>query len=81
MRLDYEAAEKAYRANIAEQDRQSQLGAGDKTHAPTSTATGTIYDLCSKSCAIFVTRTGKLKGPLQSAALHQMPDGRRINFN
>ena len=25
MRLDYEAAEEAYRANIAEQDRQSQL--------------------------------------------------------
>ena len=26
MRLDYEAAEEAYRANMAEQDRQSELG-------------------------------------------------------
>ncbi len=40
MRLDYEAAEKAYRANMAEQDRQSQLGIAEKTHALTSTATG-----------------------------------------
>ena len=80
MRLDYEAAEKAYRANIAEQDRQSELGVAAKTHALTSTATGNYLDLCSRSCAIFVTRTGRLKGPLQSAALHQM-DGRRINFN
>jgi hypothetical protein len=40
MRLDYEAAEKAYRANIAEQDRQSQLGIAEKSPALTSTATG-----------------------------------------
>ena len=40
MRFDYEAAEKAYRANMAEQDRQSQLGVAEKTQALTSTATG-----------------------------------------
>jgi hypothetical protein len=40
MRLDYEAAEKAYRVNMAEQDRQSQLGIADKTEALTSTADG-----------------------------------------
>jgi hypothetical protein len=40
MRLDYEAAEKAYRANMAEQDRQSQLGIAEKTDALTSTASG-----------------------------------------
>jgi hypothetical protein len=39
MRLDYEAAEKAYRANMAEQDRQSQLGIAVKTSELTSTAT------------------------------------------
>jgi hypothetical protein len=40
MRLDYEAAEDAYRANMAEQDRQSQLGIAVKTEELTSTATG-----------------------------------------
>ena len=40
MRLDYEAAEQAYRANMAEQDRQSQLGTAEKTEALTSTARG-----------------------------------------
>jgi hypothetical protein len=40
MRLDYEAAEKAYRDNMAEQDRQSQLGIAVKTNELTSTATG-----------------------------------------
>jgi len=40
MRLDYEAAEKAYRDNMAEQDRQSQLGIAVKTAELTSTATG-----------------------------------------
>jgi hypothetical protein len=40
MRLAYEAAESAYRANMAEQDRQSQLGIAEKTDALTSTASG-----------------------------------------
>ena len=40
MRLDYEAAENAYRANMAEQDRQSQLGIAVKTTELTSTASG-----------------------------------------
>jgi hypothetical protein len=40
MRLDYVAAEKVYRANMAEQDRQSQLGIAVKTEALTSTAHG-----------------------------------------
>jgi hypothetical protein len=38
MRLDYEAAEEAYRANMAEQDRQSQLGIAVKTEELTSSA-------------------------------------------
>jgi hypothetical protein len=40
MRLDYEAAEKAYRDSMAEQDRQSQLGIAVKTEELTSTASG-----------------------------------------
>jgi hypothetical protein len=40
MRLDYEAAETAYRDNMAEQDRQSQLGIAVRTKELTSTATG-----------------------------------------
>ena len=40
MRLDYEAAEAAYRDNMAEQDRQSQLGTAVKTKELTSTASG-----------------------------------------
>jgi hypothetical protein len=40
MRLDYGAAEKAYRDNMAEQDRQSQLGIAVKTKELTSTAAG-----------------------------------------
>jgi len=40
MRLDYEAAEKAYRDNMTEQDRQSQLGVAIHTKELTSTATG-----------------------------------------
>jgi hypothetical protein len=39
MRLDYEAAERAYRTNMAEQDRQSKLGLAAKTRELTSTAT------------------------------------------
>jgi hypothetical protein len=40
MRRDYEAGEKAYRASMLEQDRQSQLGIAEKTEALTSTANG-----------------------------------------
>ena len=40
IRLDYEAAEAAYRDNMAEQDRQSQLGTAVKTKELTSTASG-----------------------------------------
>jgi hypothetical protein len=40
VRLDYEAAEKAYRDSMAEQDRQSKLGTAKATDALTSTSTG-----------------------------------------
>jgi hypothetical protein len=40
MRLDYEAAEDAYRHNMAEQDRQSRLGIAVKTEELTSTSSG-----------------------------------------
>ena len=40
IRLDYEAAEKAYRANMAEQDRQSRLGVAMKSEQLTVTAGG-----------------------------------------
>lgn len=40
MRLDYEAAEKAYRTNMGEQDRQSRLGIAVETEELTSTASG-----------------------------------------
>ena len=40
MRLDYEAAEKAYRTNMREQDRQSRLGIAVKTEELASTASG-----------------------------------------
>ena len=81
MRLDYEAAEKAYRANMAEQDRQSQLGITEKTRRGSPRRPqGTICDLCSKFCVTFAARTGTPREPQLSVALCQM-DGRRINFN
>lgn len=40
MRLDYQGAERAYRANMAEQDRQARLGIAVKTEELTSTARG-----------------------------------------
>ena len=40
MRLDYDAAERAYRMSMVEQDRQSQLGIAKKTAALRSTASG-----------------------------------------
>jgi hypothetical protein len=40
MRLDFEAAEKAYRASVAEQDRLSQLGVSRPTTELKRTSTG-----------------------------------------
>ena len=52
MRLDYEAAEKAYRANMAEQDRLSQgWRCRRSTHALSSTATGSYLRICAPSSA------------------------------
>jgi hypothetical protein len=39
MRLDFEAAEKAYRANVSEQDRQAQLGIAVATPVLRQTST------------------------------------------
>jgi hypothetical protein len=50
MRLDYEAAEKAYRANMAEQDRLYQAGGAVKaTHALKATATGSYLRITLQS--------------------------------
>jgi hypothetical protein len=48
MRLDYEAAEKAYRASLAEHDRQAQLGIASAT-ALRKTATGVYLDFSLRS--------------------------------
>jgi hypothetical protein len=45
MRLDYEAAEKAYRAAVAEQHRQALLGTAKLTPALKESATGAYLDL------------------------------------
>jgi hypothetical protein len=45
MRLDYEAAERAYRANMAEQDRQSQLGIAKRTKILEITSTGAYLEV------------------------------------
>ncbi|HEX6760227.1 MAG TPA: hypothetical protein VF086_17745 [Propionibacteriaceae bacterium] len=48
MRLDYEAAEKAYRAAVAEHDRQAQLGIASATELKES-ATGVYLDFSLRS--------------------------------
>ena len=48
MRLDYEAAEKAYRAAVAEHDRQAQLGIASATEL-TESATGVYLDFSLRS--------------------------------
>jgi hypothetical protein len=45
MRLDYEAAEKSYRAAVAEQHRQALLGTAKLTPALKESATGAYLDL------------------------------------
>jgi hypothetical protein len=49
MRLDYEAAEKAYRAALAEQERQAVLGIAQLTPALKASATGAYLDLVLKA--------------------------------
>ena len=80
MRLDYEAAEKAYRANIAEQDRQSQLGVADKTHALTSTATGNYLRFVLQVLRDIRDSDWQAQGTTTIRGVAQM-DGGRINFN
>ena len=48
MRLDYEVAEKAYRASLAEHDRQAQLGIASAA-ALKKTATGAYLDFSLRS--------------------------------
>jgi len=48
MRLDYEAAEEAYRASLAEHDRQAQLGIASEA-ALRKTATGVYLDFSLRS--------------------------------
>jgi hypothetical protein len=49
IRLDYEAAEKAYRAALAEQERQAVLGIAQQTPALKASATGAYLDLVLKA--------------------------------
>jgi hypothetical protein len=48
MRLDYEAAEMAYKAALAEQHRQAELGIAKVTPVLKENATGTYLDLVLK---------------------------------
>jgi hypothetical protein len=57
MRLDYEAAEKAYRTNMGEQDRQSQLGIAEATPVLKSTASG-IYLSATLDGLRFIRNSG-----------------------
>jgi hypothetical protein len=49
MRLDYEAAERAYRAALAEQERQAVLGIAQLTPALKASTTGAYLDLVVKA--------------------------------
>jgi hypothetical protein len=49
MRLDYEAAERAYRAALAEQERQAVLGIAQLTPALKASATGAYLDLAVRA--------------------------------
>jgi hypothetical protein len=49
MRLDYEAAEEAYRAAVAERERQAELGMAQQTRALKASATGAYLDLVLKA--------------------------------
>jgi hypothetical protein len=57
MRLDYEAAERAYRANIAEQDRQARAGGASRaTAALKATAEGEYLSSAVASLALIKSR-------------------------
>jgi hypothetical protein len=49
MRLDYEAAEKAYQSALAERERQGALGIAKSTPALKASATGAYLDLVLKA--------------------------------
>jgi hypothetical protein len=49
MRLDYEAAEKAYQTALTEQERQAALGIAEMTPALRGSATGAYLDLVMKA--------------------------------
>ena len=69
MRLDYEAAEKAYRANRAEQARLYQAGGTtEATSAMRATATASYLRITLRPCDVLTRRTGMRLEPLKSWA-------------
>ena len=79
MRLDYEAAEEAYRANMAEQDRQSQLGTAARTRGLTSTATDN-YLLFVLQVLRDIRDSGWRAGLRRTSAASHTMGGRRVRF-
>ena len=81
IRLDYEAAEKAYRANRAEQDRLYQAGGATKaTSALKATATGSYLRITVEVAARISRRRAGMRLELQKLwASSRMVAGRRTS--
>jgi hypothetical protein len=69
MRLDYEAAEKAYRDNMAERERQAAAGIAKLTPTLKETATGTYLDLVLKALRYAEDRHWRSSGSTQIVGL------------
>jgi hypothetical protein len=73
MRLDHEAAEKAYRAALAEQERQALLGIAQLTPALKASATGAYLDLVLKALEYAHQRNWRSSG--STRILGVVPNG------
>ena len=73
MRLDYEAAEEAYRAALAERERQAALGVARQTPALKASATGAYLDLVLKALQYAHDRHWRSSGSTRIIAV--VPNG------
>jgi hypothetical protein len=69
MRLDYEVAEKAYRTNMAEQDRQSGLGTAKQTRVLEMTSTGNYLRFAMMGLREIKSRDWRIKGSTRIAGV------------
>jgi hypothetical protein len=73
MRLDYEAAEDAYRAALVERERQAELGIAQQTPALKASATGAYLDLVLKALQYAHDRHWRSSGSTRILAV--VPNG------